>query len=92
MLFVLNKVQGSGKRKWAFDIPVGKLIQDAINNLEQSREFTLWGYFKAFQNAMKQRERVPKHIIDKYSTEICFMVNKDENLMEFVQPRKVWIT
>lgn len=40
---------------------------------------------------MKQRERVPKHIVDKYSTKICFMVKKDENIMEAVQPRKIWI-
>lgn len=58
----------------------------------QSREFTLWGYFKAFQKVTKKRERAPKHIVDKYSTEICFMVKKDDTLMEVVQPRKVSIT
>lgn len=92
MLFFLNETPGSGKRQWAFNILVGKQIKDGLRNLGQDKESTLWGYFKAFQKAMKQRERVPKHIIDKYSIEICFMVKKDENLMEFVQPRIVWVT
>lgn len=51
----------------------------------------MWGYFKAFQKAMKKRERKPKHIIDKYSTDICFMVKKDETLMEAMQPRTIWV-
>lgn len=52
----------------------------------------MWGYFKAFQKAMKKREMIPKHIIDKYSTDICFMLKNDETLMEAVQPRTIWVT
>lgn len=40
---------------------------------------------------MKQRVRIPKEIVKKYEGTICFMVNKDECLMEVVEPRKVWI-
>lgn len=40
---------------------------------------------------MRSRVRVPEYIIEKYSTDICFMVKKDETLMEEVKPRKIWI-
>lgn len=40
---------------------------------------------------MRSRIRVPKNIVEKYSTDICFMVKKDETLMEAVKPRKIWI-
>lgn len=76
MLFFLNEISRFGKRQWAFDIPVGKQIKDALRNLGQDRDSILWGYFKAFQKAMKKRERIPKHIVDKYSTDICFMVKR----------------
>lgn len=40
---------------------------------------------------MKQRVRIPKEIVSKYEGTIYFMVNKDECLMEVVEPRMVWI-
>lgn len=91
MLFFLNELLGTGKTQWAFDIPVEKQIKDAIRNIGQDRDSILWGYFKSFQKALRKRERVPKHIVDKYSNEIYFMVKKDKTLMEVVKPRKIWI-
>lgn len=41
---------------------------------------------------MKLRERIPKYIVYKYSTKICFMVKKNETLMKAVQPRPIWVT
>lgn len=63
-----------------------------MRNLGKDRDYIMWGYFKEFQKAMKKRDRIPKHIVDKYSTDICFMVKKDETLMEEVQPRTIWVT
>lgn len=40
---------------------------------------------------MKQRVRIPKEIVSKYEGTIYFMVNKDECLMEEVEPQTVWI-
>lgn len=40
---------------------------------------------------MKQRERIPQNIIDKYDKQICFVVKRDESWMEAVKPRTVWI-
>lgn len=40
---------------------------------------------------MKNRVRIPKEIIEKYEDIICFMVNKDECMMEAIQPRTFWI-
>lgn len=50
-----------------------------------------WGYFKLFQKAMKSRERIPKHVVEKYSIEIYFMVKNYETLMEAVIPKKIWL-
>lgn len=52
---------------------------------------TLWGYFKTFQATMKSGERILKEIVEKYEKTICFMVDKDQCLMEAVEPRIVWI-
>lgn len=35
---------------------------------------------------MKQRVRIPREIVIKYENSICFMVNKDECLMEAIEP------
>lgn len=40
---------------------------------------------------MKNRFQIPKSIIEKYKDTICFMVNKDECMMEAVHPRIIWI-
>ncbi|XP_059063850.1 FK506-binding protein 4-like [Cryptomeria japonica] len=40
---------------------------------------------------MKNGSRIPKSIIEKYKDTTCFMVNKDEYMMEIVQPRIIWI-
>lgn len=40
---------------------------------------------------MKNRERIPKEIVDKYEQTIYFMVDKDQCLMEVIEPRIVWI-
>lgn len=40
---------------------------------------------------MKNRVRIPKEIVEKYKDTICFMVNKDECMMETIHPRTVWI-
>lgn len=40
---------------------------------------------------MKNRVRIPKEIMEKYKHTICFMVNKDECMMEVVQPMTIWI-
>lgn len=40
---------------------------------------------------MKLRERILKHIVEEYSTEIYFMVKKDETLMEVVISWKIRI-
>lgn len=46
---------------------------------------------RIFQISMRFRIGVPQHIVEKYSTDICFMVKKDETLMEVVKPWKNWI-
>lgn len=40
---------------------------------------------------MRQRERLSKSIVEKYSTDIYFMVKTDETLMEAVEPRTIWV-
>lgn len=40
---------------------------------------------------MRQRERIPESIIDKYDKQICFLIKRDEVWMEAVRPRTVWI-
>lgn len=40
---------------------------------------------------MKRKERIPKEIVEKCEKTICFMVDKDQCLMESVEPRIVWI-
>lgn len=62
VLFFLNETPGFGKRQWAFDISVGKQLKQSIASLGSQRDDKVWGYFKAFQKAMKSRERIPKLI------------------------------
>lgn len=40
---------------------------------------------------MKNRERIPKEIVDKYTYTICFMANKDKCHMKVVELRTIWI-
>lgn len=84
ILYFLNDTPGSGRRQWAFDIPVERRLKQSIVALGSQRDDKVWGYFKAFQKYIRSRLRVPKHIVEKYSTDICFMVKKDETLMEAV--------
>lgn len=65
MLFFLNETPSFGKRQWPFDISIGRQLKQSIGSLGSQRDDKVWGYFKAFQKAMKSRERVPKHIIEK---------------------------
>lgn len=66
-------------------------MKQSIAALGSQRDDKVWGYFKAFQKTMRSRVRVPEHIIEKYSIDICLMVNKDETLMEAIKPRNIWI-
>lgn len=91
MLYFLNDTPGSSKKQWAFDIPIGRQLKQSIAALGSQRDDKIWGYFKSFQKSMRSRVRVPKHIVEKYSTNICFMVKKDETLMEAIKPQKIWI-
>lgn len=86
MLFFMNDTPNFGKRQWAFDILVGRQLKNSTATLGSQRDDKIWGYFNSFQKSMRSRERVPKHIVEKYSTNICFMVNKDETIMEVVKP------
>lgn len=89
MLYFWNELPGLGKKHWAHDISVGMQIKEAITSLGTSRDEKLLGYFKTFQENMRQRERISKNIVQKYSTDICFMVKTDETLMEAVEPKKI---
>lgn len=44
-------------------------------------------YFNDFQAKMRQRERIPQSIVDKYEKQICFVIKRDEVWMEAVTPR-----
>lgn len=92
MLYFLNELPGLGKKQWAHDILVGMQIKKSITGLGTDRDENLWGYFKTFQKNMRQREIISKNIMEKPSTDICFMVKTDETLMEPVEPRQIWIT
>lgn len=48
MLLFFNEISGLGKRKWVFDIPVGRQIKGAINGLGNQRDDKVWGYLKSF--------------------------------------------
>lgn len=40
---------------------------------------------------MKSRETIPKEVVEKYEKTICFMIDKDQCLMEVVEPQIVWM-
>lgn len=89
MLYFLNELPSLGKKQWDHDILVGMQIKMAITGLGTDRDEKLWGYFKTFQENMRQREIISKDIVEKYSTDICFMVKTNETLMEVVEPRQI---
>lgn len=57
----------------------------------ENRTATLWSYFKIFQSRIKDRERIPKEVVEKYENSIGFMVDKDQCHMEEIEPRTVCI-
>lgn len=92
-LYFLNHIPGIGRVQWAFDRPVAQQIKQGRDRLENrdNQNVALWAFFKTFQDKMKQRIRIPKEIANKYEGIICFMVDKDECLMEVVEPQMIWI-
>lgn len=85
-LYFLNDTPESGRKQWDFDIPIGRQLKQSIAELGSLRDDKVWGYFKDFQKSMRSRIRVPEHVVEKYSTDKCFMIKKDETLMEVVKP------
>lgn len=63
MLVFMNDTPDFGKRKLAFDIPVGRQLKQSISALGSQRDVKVWGYFKAFQKSIKSTVRVPKYIV-----------------------------
>lgn len=93
-LYFMNEILDvQAKVQWAYDKPVAMQIQEGIMGIGDAtmRISTMCGYLKTFQATMKRREIIPKEIVEKYEKTICFMVDKDQCLMEAVVPRTMWI-
>lgn len=93
-LYLLNEIPSvKGMVQWAYDRPVAMKIKEGLWGIGDAkmRISSLWGYFKSFQAAMKNRKRIPKEIVEKYEQTIFFMVDKDQYLIEFMDLRIVWI-
>lgn len=72
-------ISGYGKIQCAFDRLVATQIAQVLDQQgDKQQKANLWPFFKTFQ------EEIPKEIVEKYKDTICFMVNKDECMMEAV--------
>lgn len=86
-LYFLNEIPSiNGKVQWVYDIPMAMQIKGGLWGVGDATMgiSSLWGYFKSFQSTMKRRERFPKEIVEKYEKTICFMLDKDQCLMEAI--------
>lgn len=85
-------VPDSDKIQLPLDKPIGTQIAKILDRQgDQQHKANLWAFFNIFQEEMKSMVRIPKKIVEKYKDTICFMVNKDECMIEAVQPRIIWI-
>lgn len=91
MLYFSNKIPDIGHRDFAYDISIGKQIKEAISSTGSEGNKQVKEYLKNFQAIMKQRERIPQSIVDKYDKQICFVIKRDEIWMEAVKPRPFWV-
>ena len=48
-------------------------------------------YFDEFKLGMKRRIRIPKELVTKYYSDICFLVDTNNTFVQAVKPRKVWL-
>lgn len=92
MLYFSKEIPGIGQRDFAYDISARKHIKEAITDMGSEGDKKVKDYFKKFQAKMRQRERIPQNIVDKYDKHICFVIKRDEIWMEAVKPRTVWVT
>lgn len=87
-LYFMNQIPGTDIVQWAFERSVAQQIKKGLDRLgnRDNQKAALWAFFKTFQENMKQRVRIQREIVSKYEATICFMVNKDECLMEALEP------
>ena len=67
------------------------VTQVYISKLEIVRDNDIDRMMKSFQAEMKQRYRIPPVLIEKYTDELCFMVEIDFICMEVVVPQVKFI-
>ncbi|XP_059070961.1 uncharacterized protein LOC131862125 [Cryptomeria japonica] len=92
VFYFLGTIPSFGKTQRAFDRQVATQIAQILDRQgDKNSKANLWEFFKTFQEKMKNGSQIPKSIVEKYKDTICFMIDKDECMMEVVQPRTIWI-
>lgn len=76
---------------WDQNKLVTRQINEYITQLGENFENLMNAYFDEFKKRMKRTMRIPKELVTKYYSDICFLVDMNNTFLQAVKSRKAWL-